>query len=434
MRIFSLGVLWILLAGLLFAAPNTLKKIEIRNNELRLGFSSWFDSANVHQMVLDNPSRQVIDIKNARLDPAQNLHNLKAEGVRSFRAAQRNKDTVRIVIETDDTYRCKGYQPMATHTSYRIPLPKASSCRTEIKARKHTETVPRKAPVRQAKKAPPPAKKKHHVARKQKPVAAEREPEEKKSFFSSIFSSSFSSSGRSSRGGPKGKYTVVVDPGHGGHDSGAIGGGRYEKDLVLQIAIRTAKELKKKGFNVKMTRASNRFIKLRNRTHYANQKKADIFVSIHANAIAGKRRFGKVYGVETYFLQTTRSARSKRIAALENSVVLDKNDYLSNDVILQAVLSGPKIELSHKLAIDVQSRILQDLRRKYKGVKDGGVKPAPFWVLVGAQMPSILVEVGYITNPVERRRLFTPEYQKRIARGIAEGVSNYLRLREKEMY
>lgn len=233
--------------------------------------------------------------------------------------------------------------------------------------------------------------------------------------------------------GPRRSYTIVVDAGHGGHDSGAIGAKRYyEKRLVLKIAKRVERQLKKRGFRVKMTRSADRFVKLRHRTHFANQKKADIFVSIHANAVANRRRFGKAYGVETYFLQLTRSAKAQRIAAKENSVVLDKNDHLSKNVILKSVLSGPKIELSHKLAIDVQKQILKHLRQKYKGVRNGGVKPAPFWVLVGAQMPSILVEVGYITNPIERRRLYNPDYQERIAKGIADGVSNYLTLREKE--
>ena len=114
--------------------------------------------------------------------------------------------------------------------------------------------------------------------------------------------------------------------------------------------------------------------------------------------------------------------------------MLDKNDFLSKDVILNSVLSGPKIELSHKLAIDVQSKMLRNVRQKYKGVIDAGVRPAPFWVLVGAQMPSVLVEVGYITNSKERARLFTPAYQDHIAKGIAEGISNYLAIREKEFY
>jgi len=270
-----------------------------------------------------------------------------------------------------------------------------------------------------AKKSPP---------KKAKPKAStrvEEEKQEKRSPFSSLFSFGPTR--------PKQTYTIVVDAGHGGHDSGATSGGRYEKDLVLQIAKRTAQYLKKRGYRVRMTRSTDHFVKLKNRTRYANKKKADIFVSIHANAIANKKRFGQVYGVETYFLQTTRSAKAKRIAAIENSVVLDKNDYLSNDVILDAVLSGPKIELSHKLAIDVQGKILTHTRQKYRRVKDGGVKPAPFWVLVGAQMPSILVEVGYITNPIERRRLFSADYQKRVAKGIVDGITSYLILREKEM-
>jgi len=437
---FSLLLLWVVLSSLLFSAGNTLKRIEVVNNELRLVFDSWLDKDNVHQMVLSDPPRQVIDIKNARLEKRNMVSGLSAKGVRSFRVAQRNKNTVRIVVETNRGYRCKGYQPMAPRTVYKIPLPKGGSAKSTAKSDSYAKSSAKsvksesKAPVRKAsktsikkeRKAPAKRVKKKKVVVKKAAPKARIIKEEKESVFSSFFK--FGSSG------PKRKYTVVVDAGHGGHDSGAIGGGKYEKVLVLQIAKRVANRLKKKGFKVKMTRSTDKFVKLRNRTHFANLKKADIFVSVHANAIANKKRFGEVYGVETYFLQTTRSARSMRIAAKENSVVLNKNDFLSNNVILQAVLSGPKIELSHKLAIDVQSRMLRYLRQRYKGVKDGGVKPAPFWVLVGAQMPSILVEVGYITNPIERRRLFSADYQNRIAKGIAEGISNYLLLREKEMY
>ncbi len=429
MRQFFVWLLWAALSTALFSAPNTLKKIGVKNHELRLTFSSWINSDNIHQMTLSNPPRQVIDIKNARLKNKKNLSSLQAPGVKSFRIAQRG-DTIRIVVETKNSYKCRGYQPMATRTSYRIPLPKSGGSKQAAKAKKYAKRDAKPVHRTSSKKVTkPPAKKvekKKKIAKrkpKPKPVAVE---EEKASVFSSLFSRAPS--------GPRRSYTIVIDAGHGGHDSGAIGGGRYEKDLVLQIAKRTAKYLKKRHFKVKMTRSTDRFVKLKRRTHYANEKKADIFVSIHANAIANKRRFGKVYGVETYFLQTTRSAKAMRIAAIENSVVLDKNDYLSNDVILRAVLSGPKIELSHKLAIDVQTRILRHVRQKYRNVKDGGVKPAPFWVLVGAQMPSILVEVGYITNPIERRRLFTADYQNRIAKGIVDGISNYLILREKEMY
>ncbi len=373
-------------------------------------------------MTLSNPPRQVIDIDKMRLGNKVRASSLSSNGVTSFRIAQRDKDTVRIVIETSKRYRCKGYQPMASRTLYKLPLPKSGRKTAAYKSKQ-----PKKKQVKSVKKVKKaPAKR----VKRSSTVAKKRAPkveiiEEKPSIFGSVFASS----------GPKRTYTIVVDAGHGGHDSGAVGVNKYyEKTIVLQISKRVEKYLKKKRFKVKMTRSSDRFVKLKNRTKFANKYKADIFVSIHANAIADKKRFKKVHGIETYFLQTTRSARSQRIAAIENSVVLDKNDFLSNNVILHAVLSGPKIELSHKLAIDVQSRMLYNAKKKYRGVKDNGVKPAPFWVLVGAQMPSILVEVGYITNPAERKRLFSADYQNRIAKGIAEGISNYLALREKEMY
>jgi len=185
------------------------------------------------------------------------------------------------------------------------------------------------------------------------------------------------------------------------------------------------------GIRVVMTRQSDHFVRLRNRTRYANRKHGDVFVSIHANAV-GKHQKRSRHGVETFFLQTTRSDRAKRVAARENSVVLKRSDRLSKNVILNAVMTGPKIVLSNKLAIDVQRHILGNLRKKYRNVVDGGVRPAPFWVLVGAEMPAVLIETGYISNPMERKRLFSSRYQDLMARGIAEGIANYLRNREKE--
>ena len=417
MKHLSFLLLWAVLGTALFSATNTLKRAEVKNFELRILFSSWLNSKDIHQMTLSNPPRQVIDIKNAHLGNQKMISGLSARGVKSFRIGQYKSNVVRIVIETENSYKCRGYQPMASRTAYRIPLPKSGNYTSSVEPKRQIEKKTKL--TKRAKETP--------AKRVKKPIQEAVVTEEKASVFSSLFTAGSS--------GPRRSYKIVVDAGHGGHDSGAIGAKRYyEKTVVLQIAKRVEKQLKKKRFKVKMTRSSDHFVKLKNRTRFANRHKADIFVSIHANAIADKRRFGKVYGVETYFLQTTRSARSKRIAALENSVVLNKSDFLSKNVILEAVLSGPKIELSHKLAIDIQTRMLRNVKRKYKGVKDGGVRPAPFWVLVGAQMPSVLVEVGYITNPIERRRIFNPDYQKRIAQGIVEGISNYLTIREKEMY
>ncbi len=226
---------------------------------------------------------------------------------------------------------------------------------------------------------------------------------------------------------------VVIDAGHGGHDSGAVNSGKKEKDLVLKITQKLYKEFKREGYRVHLTRNSDRFLRLDERTKIADQKDAEVFISVHANAIGNVSRFNEVEGVETYFLQETRDARSQDIAARENASVLMGTDQLSKNVIIDSVLSGPKIIQSHKLAIDVQNKMIKQLNKNFKGVKNGGVRPAPFYVLVGASRPSILVEVGYITNPKERQRLYTSKYQKVIAEGIVEGVGRYIDNRKLEV-
>ena len=226
---------------------------------------------------------------------------------------------------------------------------------------------------------------------------------------------------------------VVIDAGHGGHDSGATCDGKQEKDIVLKITKKLYKEFKSEGYKVYLTRDSDKFLTLGQRTRLADKKDAVVFISIHANAIGDKSRFDVVEGVETYFLQKTRDEKSQRIAARENASVLQGTDKLSQDVIIDAVLNGPKIIQSHKLAIDVQQNIMKNLNSDYDDVKDGGVRPAPFYVLVGASRPSILVEVGYITNPKERKRLFKSNYQEEIAEGIVEGVNRYLDNRKREV-
>ena len=226
---------------------------------------------------------------------------------------------------------------------------------------------------------------------------------------------------------------IVIDAGHGGHDTGATEGGRREKDVVLLIAQRLRNQLVSEGYRVYLTRGDDRFLKLSQRTKIADKLDAKVFVSIHANAIANRSRFNVVEGIETYFLQKTRDAKSQRIATRENEAVLQGADALSKNVIIDSVLNGPKIIQSHKLAIDVQNSIVQHLRQRYRDVKNGGVRPAPFYVLVGASRPSILVEVGYITNDKERSRLFTPDYQDRIAKGISRGIGRYIDNRKREL-
>ena len=218
------------------------------------------------------------------------------------------------------------------------------------------------------------------------------------------------------------KKIIVIDPGHGGKDSGGIGiGGRMEKVAVLQIAKYLKYYLQKEGYIVYMTRNKDIFKKLKYRTHFANIHHADLFISIHCNI--SPHHIKSPHGIETYFLSPTRSQRAIRVAKLENKEIKGLN-YLDQRVILN-FLNRDRIIASNKFGIDVQSHMLMELRRKYKNIVDGGVRPAPFWVLVGTQMPAILIETGFLTNPMEAKRLFNPDYQKRLAKGIAEGVRAY---------
>ena len=219
---------------------------------------------------------------------------------------------------------------------------------------------------------------------------------------------------------------IVIDPGHGGKDAGAVGGKRrYEKNVVLSISKYLEEELQKRGFKVYLTRSRDYFVKLPNRTKFANRKKADMFVSVHANSTR-KSRAKIAHGIETYFLSPARSSRAKRVAAIENKGDIKNMGWSSKNSLL-TILNQSKITASNKMAIDIQRNMLYHLRQKYgkKAIRDGGVREGPFWVLVGAQMPSVLVEVGYISHPKEGRRIMTNSYQRLIAKGIAKGIESY---------
>ena len=217
---------------------------------------------------------------------------------------------------------------------------------------------------------------------------------------------------------------IVLDPGHGGKDTGAIGHKKYrEKMVTLQISNALASILRKRGFTIKTTRSKDVFIKLRNRTAFANKHNADLFISIHANSVPKRNRY-KAYGIETYFLSPARSKRATNVAATENSQDLELMNYYAKSSYLNS-MNHEKIIASHKLAIDLQQGMLSTLRKHYKKVKDNGVKEGPFWVLVGAQMPAVLIEVGFISNPTEAERIASKKYQKLMAEGIADGIMRY---------
>jgi len=218
--------------------------------------------------------------------------------------------------------------------------------------------------------------------------------------------------------------TVVIDPGHGGTDPGAVGHKGYrEKIVVFNVSKELENILRARGYKVLMTRKDDTFVKLSKRTEFANDKKADIFVSIHANAVPAENA-GNVHGIECYFLSPSRSERAKKAAAQENSADMSDMNMYGKDSYLN-LLNHHNILASNKLAIDLQRGMLGLLHQKYSDVKDGGVREGPFWVLVGAQMPSVLVEVGFISHPKEAERLVNNEYIKLIARGLADGVERY---------
>jgi N-acetylmuramoyl-L-alanine amidase len=397
-------LLWLLSAVWLVASVAILEKAELKKGELRLQFNDRYNKGKIRHFSLKNPYREVFDIPNARLKHSRIGKDLHSSHCHSIRISQYKRNTVRIVLETERGYGCTPYRPLFSYKSYHIPLPHFKV------TKKYKPAKPKKTKVTVV----TPHKKKKAVKKKTKSKAR-------------IIKT------------PKNIYTkgngelIVIDAGHGGHDTGAIGGGKREKDLVLQIAKRVERQLKKRGFRVYLTRRSDKFLKLPQRTHIADKKNARIFVSIHANSVPRSKR-NRIHGVETFYLQKTRDAKSQRIAARENKAVLKgAGSSLSKKVIIDSVLNGPKIIESNKLAIDVQRRMLANLRAHYKGVKDGGVRHAPFWVLVGASRPSILVEVGYISHPKERARLFTPKYQELIAKGIAEGIQRYLNNRKREI-
>ena len=214
---------------------------------------------------------------------------------------------------------------------------------------------------------------------------------------------------------------IVIDPGHGGKDYGGIANGVREKDIVLRIGLYLRDELKRRGYKVYMTRYGDYFVKLSTRTKFANRHNADLFISLHCNIF---RDNPNIKGVTTYYLSPARTKRAERVAKLENSAFRELKSI--NQKVVLNFLNKNRIIQSDKMAMDIQRNIIFNLRKYYKNIEDRGVRPAPFWVLVGTQMPSILLETGFLTNKMEAKRLKNRSYQKRYAKAIADGIESYL--------
>jgi len=216
---------------------------------------------------------------------------------------------------------------------------------------------------------------------------------------------------------------IVIDPGHGGHDTGTIGPtGLMEKDLCLDVALRLGKIIQQRlpGADIVYTRSDDTFIPLEERTTIANEAKADLFISIHANSSQdhGAR------GVETYYLNLKGSAEAMEVAARENA----SSDQGVHDLedLVKKIARNEKIDESKEFAEDIQDSLAKRMQKTSKTVKNRGVRKAPFVVLIGADMPSILTEISFLSNPSDEKLLKQPEYRQRVAEGLYQGVASYL--------
>ena len=214
---------------------------------------------------------------------------------------------------------------------------------------------------------------------------------------------------------------IVIDAGHGGHDDGTIGPhGVMEKDVVLDIALRLSKLVQERmGAEVVLTRSDDTFIPLHERTAIANDHKADLFLSIHANSSPAP----EVAGTETFYLNFSSSPGAIDVAARENAGS-DKNVGELKDLI-QSITLNDKIEESRTFAQDVQTSIQSQAVRSNVAAKNRGVKQAPFVVLIGASMPSILAEIGFLTNSRDETNLGKPEYRQKVAEALYKGLTRY---------
>ena len=216
---------------------------------------------------------------------------------------------------------------------------------------------------------------------------------------------------------------IVIDAGHGGHDTGTIGPtGLMEKDLCLDVALRLGKIIQQRlpGADVVYTRSDDTFVPLEERTHIANEAKADLFISIHANSSHDHQ----ARGIETYYLNLKGSPDAMEVASRENATAQESVHDLED--LVKKIARSEKIDESREFAADIQDSLAKRIQKQYKPVKDRGVRKAPFVVLIGADMPSILTEISFLSNPADEQLLKKPDHRQRVAEGLYQGVASYL--------
>jgi N-acetylmuramoyl-L-alanine amidase len=341
-----------------------------------------------HKLRRDNagslPERIYIDFNGARIAPGVKDVPIGDGLLKVARVGQYRPDVVRVVLDIENI---RDFKVFPLSDPFRIIIDVKGERKTEISSLEDSIQAPRgdPAPVKE-------------------PVKPVRE-------------------GSTTKFKPAKIRRIVVDPGHGGHDPGAVGAdGLKEKDVVLSIGLKLAKLLKEQlNLDVVMTRSTDVFIPLEERTAIANKVNADLFVSVHANASLNK----SASGIETYYLNLAKTDKAARVAARENNTSLEKVGLLQT--ILFDLMANYKINDSARLAEEVQKTLHGKLSKKYDGIKNLGVKQGPFYVLVGATMPSILVETAFLSNEHEAELLKDSDYQDSAAAGILEGIRGYIK-------
>jgi N-acetylmuramoyl-L-alanine amidase len=403
------------------------------------------DSSTRYQAgLVPDPDRLFFDIDNTRLD-----HNLLGKTfevndglVRRIRVAPYRADLARVVLELEkdvdysaslaanpwriviDLRRHKPPPILSASSSTPAGAGKATANKTAAETKPETASAATPAPTRQqpsanqvspaannpAAPAPVTTAQVNQPARGKRQPGAPREAQPTSAGQRSLTRALGLKIGR-----------IVIDAGHGGHDTGTVGpAGLKEKDLVLDVALRLGKMLQSRlGADVVYTRDDDTFVPLEERTAIANQEQADLFISIHANSSPDP----SARGIETYYLNFTSSKDALEVAARENASST-KTVYELQDLVKNIALKE-KIDESREFAGNVQQSLWTGLVAKNSALHNRGVKKAPFVVLIGAHMPSILVEISFVSNPADERKLTTADYRQKIADSLYRGISRY---------
>jgi len=332
------------------------------------------------------PGRVYLDIKRTKLGKGVRDITIGDGLLKGARVGQYKPDVVRVVLDTENI---KDYKVFPLSSPSRLIIDVRGERRAEIaKLEESISSRPESTPE----------------IKREEPAVLEKKPKQpKKTAISKI-------------------RRIVIDPGHGGHDPGAVGPtGLQEKDVVLSMGLKLRELLRDDlGLDVVMTRSTDVFIPLEERTAIANKVNADLFLSIHANAAPNRN----ASGIETYYLNLAKTEKAAQLAAKENGTSLEKVSVLQ--AILFDLMANYKLNDSAHLADEVQKALYKKARGRHGDVKNLGVKQGPFYVLVGATMPSILVETAFLSNALEESRLRDPSYHDMTSEGILDGVRSYI--------